>query len=275
MRVHLLGTGAAEGWPAPFCLCPACEEARLRGGPNIRGRSGALVDDDLKIDFGPDTVAQLQRAGRHLAKLRTILFTHQHSDHLVPTELQWMDRPFTVTPADQPIAIHGNAEVIRLIRRAADEGRFQNRFTLQEFAPGDRFVTAAGDEVAALRADHVPGSCVLRIRRKGDGKVLFYGHDSGLFPAATLDALGEGPPLDVALFDCTSGGCHTSNNGHMDLQGVARMVEELRRRGAITPTTRTIATHFSHNGKLLHEELVRALLPHGIEAAYDGMMVTV
>ena len=36
-----------------------------------------------------------------------------------------------------------------------------------------------------------------------------------------------------------------------------------------------VATHFSHNGKLGHEELTRAFLPHGIEVAFDGMMIEV
>jgi phosphoribosyl 1,2-cyclic phosphate phosphodiesterase len=48
-----------------------------------------------------------------------------------------------------------------------------------------------------------------------------------------------------------------------------------RRRGAITDSTRVIATHFLHNGGLLHEELIQTLLPHGIEVTFDGMVVRV
>jgi phosphoribosyl 1,2-cyclic phosphate phosphodiesterase len=54
-----------------------------------------------------------------------------------------------------------------------------------------------------------------------------------------------------------------------------QMRDELRKRGVITAATRTIATHFSHNGKFLHEDLVRALMPQGIEVAFDGMTVEV
>lgn len=270
MEICLLGTAAAEGWPAPFCVCDACEQARRRGGPNIRLRSGALVDDDLKIDFGPDTVAQLQKTGRHLAGLRTILFTHQHDDHVVPCELQWIKPPFTNTPP-AGVDVYGNAQVIAALsaKHLASE-----TLRLHTFQAGDRFTTAAGDEVLALPADHVEGACVLRIRRP-DGKVLFYGHDSGLYPAATLDGLSDGVTLDAALFDCTSGAQQTDSRGHMDIRGVVQMAEELRRRGVITAKTRCIATHFSHNGRLGHEELVAAFLPHGIEVAFDGMVVKV
>ena len=51
------------------------------------------------------------------------------------------------------------------------------------------------------------------------------------------------------------------------------MVTELRRRKAIVDHTRVIATHFSHGGKWMHEELVRYFLPYGIEVAYDGMVI--
>lgn len=270
MEICLLGTAAAEGWPAPFCVCDACNEARRRGGPNIRMRAGALIDDDLKIDYGPDTVAGLQKANRHLAGLRTILFTHQHEDHITPVELLYSRPAFTNTPPAK-LDVYGNAQVIAMLapRRWDPEV-----ISLHTFTAGDRFSTPAGDEVLALPADHVEGACVFRIRRP-DGKVLFYGHDSGLYPQPTLDALSDGVTLDVALFDCTSGGKETSNRGHMAISGVIQMAEELRRRGAITPKTRCIATHFSHNGRVLHEELVAALLPHGIEVAFDGMVVRV
>src|SRR3954447_11821737 len=89
MKLLLMGTAAAEGWPAPACDCDGCREARRRGGPNIRSRSGALLDDDVKIDFSPDTVSQVQRLGRTLTSVRTIVFTHEHSDHLAAPELQW------------------------------------------------------------------------------------------------------------------------------------------------------------------------------------------
>src|SRR5207253_2458592 len=108
------------GWPAPFCWCRHCEEARRRGGANIRSRSGALIDDELKIDFGPDTVSQMQRSRRNLSRLKTILFTHQHSDHFTPAEMEWASKPFTQTPPG-PIEICANAAVMAEMRRAFEQ----------------------------------------------------------------------------------------------------------------------------------------------------------
>lgn len=272
MELCILGTAAAEGWPAPFCVCPACEEARRRGGPNLRARSGALIDDDLKIDFNADTVLHMVRSGRHLANVRTLLFTHQHSDHIIPLELQWASAPFTNTPPKEPIAVYGNAQVLELLNAAIPDPAKRNlAFNLLE--PLKEVTTNIGDTVLPMPADHVAGALVLRITRARDGKTVFYGHDSGLYPDATLDTLGQGPPLDIALFDCTYGGQKSSNKGHMGIDGVVRMAEELRRRGAVTEKTKLVATHFSHNGGLLHDELVEAFLPHGIIVAYDGILI--
>ena len=54
MKLQFLGTSAAEGIPALFCNCPACQYAYKTGGKEIRMRAGAMLDDVIKIDFGPD-----------------------------------------------------------------------------------------------------------------------------------------------------------------------------------------------------------------------------
>jgi phosphoribosyl 1,2-cyclic phosphate phosphodiesterase len=274
MKLLLLGTAAAEGWPAPFCDCPNCTIARARGGPNLRSRSGALLDGDFKIDFNSDTLLQMQRARRSLAELKTLVFTHQHSDHFAPQELSWVCPPYSQTPPSQPIAIYANAPIIAALREHSIlPERNDAFFTLHQMEALQNVVTNEGDEILPLPADHIEGAFVLRIKR--DGKTIFYGHDSGLFPDETLEALSDGTPLDIALFDCTCGGQKTGNRGHLDVMGVLQMAQELKNRGAITETTRVVATHFSHNGGLLHEELVQTFLPHQIEVAFDGMTICV
>jgi phosphoribosyl 1,2-cyclic phosphate phosphodiesterase len=271
MELTIFGTAAAEAWPAPFCRCAPCQEARRRGGPNIRSRSGALLDNNLKIDFSPDTVSHMLRTGRDLADVRTIVFTHQHSDHIAPQELQWVAPPFTNTPPKEPIAVFGNETVMEMLKEALPNIKPEFLDMGPALEPLVPITTPTGDTILPLPADHAPGSLVLRITR--GGQTLFYGHDSGLYPEETLVALAAGPAIDIAVFDCTNGGQKSSNRGHMGIDGVARMAEELRRRGAVTDRTKLVATHFSHNGGLLHEELVEAFLPHGIAVAYDGMIV--
>ena len=85
MEVVLLGTGAADGWPNPFCRCGSCGEARRLGV--VRGQTSALVDDELLIDCGPEAPSSAVRLGRTLASVRHLLITHAHADHLAPQAL--------------------------------------------------------------------------------------------------------------------------------------------------------------------------------------------
>jgi phosphoribosyl 1,2-cyclic phosphate phosphodiesterase len=272
MELLLLGTAAADGWPAAYCDCPVCEHARRTRGPNLRMRSGALIDDDLKIDHSPDTIVHMMQAGRSLAKVRTILFTHEHPDHLTAAELKRTVNVAKGQP-DHPIALYGNQQVLAKIRQQwSDVKPF--RLDLRPLRPFEPITLPEGNTtVLPLPATHCEGALLLRITR--GGRTLFYGHDSGRYKPETLAALGDGVPLDVALLDCT----HTTRTDiqsmhHMNVLALLEMVEELRRHGAVVPSTRLIATHFSpHSGAFSHEDIVRAMLPHGVEVAFDGMNV--
>ena len=278
MEIVLLGTAAAEGWPAAYCDCAVCELARQRGGKNIRMRSGALIDGDLKIDHSPDTVAHMMRLGpgRSLAKVRTILITHEHPDHLFANELKRTVNLPRDMPPQPAIAIYGNRRVLNKITEAFPAPE-KFRLDLQPpLEPLKELTLPDGTRVLPLPATHCEDALLLRIER--NGKSLFYGHDSGTYTTETLDALGKAGPLDVALLDCT----HTIQEDvdcrhHMNIPTLLRMAEELRARGAIVRgRTRVIATHFApHSGAKSHEELVRLLEPHGVEVAFDGMILNI
>lgn len=62
-----LGTGAAEGFPHPFCRCEACLAAQRSADPRLKRRSSALLlNDETMIDFGPDAMfALLQYLSLH------------------------------------------------------------------------------------------------------------------------------------------------------------------------------------------------------------------
>ncbi|HTQ11150.1 MAG TPA: hypothetical protein VMI31_13870, partial [Fimbriimonadaceae bacterium] len=94
MKIRLLGTGGADGIPAFYGSNPVCDFARLHGGREIRTRAAALVDEGLKIDFGPDTLAQVQREGLDPADWTAVVFTHSDEDHLTASEFQYFLYPF-------------------------------------------------------------------------------------------------------------------------------------------------------------------------------------
>ncbi|HEY7857331.1 MAG TPA: MBL fold metallo-hydrolase, partial [Candidatus Nanopelagicales bacterium] len=85
MEVLLLGTGAADGWPNPWCTCVSCAWARRTGA--VRSHTAALVDGTLLLDCGPDVPRQADRAGVGLCEVRAVLLTHGHWDHTGPAAL--------------------------------------------------------------------------------------------------------------------------------------------------------------------------------------------
>ncbi len=114
MHIRLLGTAAAEGWPAVFCRCESCARARVAGGKNIRTRSGATVDGRYQFDFGPDAYHHAL-AGNDLSAVEHLIFTHSHQDHLAPADLD-MRRPPFAHGVTHPLRLWGNGSVVSAVR---------------------------------------------------------------------------------------------------------------------------------------------------------------
>src|SRR5699024_6157159 len=70
MKIHFLGTGAAEGIPNPHCTCDVCEQTRIERGKNIRSRTSVIIDDELKVVEPPDTYYHTIRDRLDLTGLR-------------------------------------------------------------------------------------------------------------------------------------------------------------------------------------------------------------
>ena len=83
MHVRLLGTGAADGWPNPWCSCASCSDVRARG--ETRRQTSVLVDGAVLLDLSP----ALPPDGVSLVGVRTVLVTHAHPDHCAPAALLW------------------------------------------------------------------------------------------------------------------------------------------------------------------------------------------
>ena len=73
MKIKILGSGGGEGYPATFCTCEHCEEARKVKGKSLRSLSQTFINDDLLIDFPLDTDAHTVKYGINLGKIENIL----------------------------------------------------------------------------------------------------------------------------------------------------------------------------------------------------------
>jgi phosphoribosyl 1,2-cyclic phosphate phosphodiesterase len=270
VKLTILGSAAAEGWPALFCECETCKEAARLGGRNIRRRTAYWVGDDLLVDFGPDAFSQVTQFGIDLTRVDDILFTHSHADHLSPMELSYRHRGYSVVT--RRLGIHGNAHVMARLRGL--ERKVANmHLDLHEVHSGMQF--AAGDyQVTALSAQHAsPEEDALNYILQKDGRTILIGNDTGWWPETTWEQVSAFH-LDLAILECTYGVVQSEQRSHhLGTAATVAFRDELRALGALDDTTRVVANHFSHNGGANYEALCEWFAPYGIEVAYDGMVL--
>ena len=276
MKVQILGSAAAECFPALWCECEYCAKARKNG--EIRRRAAYRVDDDTLIDFGPDIHWQTTEFGIDLTKIRRVILTHPHGDHLSPIEFLWRKHWFS--KAKHEIDLYGAPSVFsKILAFCAGDSHLlsmENDLKMRTHAMGHGSTEQADDlTIFAMDADHAPGMQPLLYLLTRGGKTVFIGNDTGWFPPQTWDALA-GKKIDLAILDCTNGlNFPDEGRGHMGANVVIRVKKKLEEMGCLKDGARVVATHFSHNGGGSQAEFEAFFDPHGIETGFDGKIMEI
>ena len=275
MEIQYLGTASAEGLPALFCSCEICKRAREAKGKELRTRTQALVDKKILIDLPPDTYMHSLKYSLELGQVRHLLITHSHMDHFFPVELIHRHEHFGLYP-EGILQVYGNEAA----EKAFYDAVLIDRFRVHPLDDAVRFVRiepfadfmADGYHMIPIPADHDRReTCFIYVIEK-DGKCLLYGHDTGMNLSQEAWDCIFGRTYDLISLDATMGKNH-SEGYHMGLPDALEMVRRLKEQGCIRPDTVKVINHFSHNGKMTHEELEIFAEEHGLTAAYDGMKV--
>ncbi|MGC8862808.1 MAG: MBL fold metallo-hydrolase [Armatimonadota bacterium] len=270
MRLDILGTAAAEGWPAVFCGCDTCRRARAAGGKNIRTRQSVQIDRIIKIDLPPDTHYHQFRFGLQLCELKHLFVTHSHEDHLALNELHYLKPPFAHNLSHPPIRIYGNqtvTEAVDSIKTSADLPI--ETITLRPFVP----VRADHLTVTPVPAQHKPDEMCLTYVLQSEDSTVLCAWDTGQYDRKSAEHL-SGYVFNAMIVECTQGTLDMPSRLHMGLAGVCELRDALAKSGAVNAGTRIILTHFSHNIGLLHDEFALIADREGMEVAWDGMVVT-
>lgn len=249
MKIHFLGTGAAEGIPSFGCTCPRCQVARKQGEHNARQRAALLIEaagHRLLLDTPPEISSQLNRA--EVFELSAILLSHEHFDHIGGlVEFEYWNR---VLPIFAGYDVLPKLQLTpRLEERALLSGFHSN--TWLQF--GDLRV------MPFKVIHHVP--CYGFAFEETGTRVLHFS-DSGPELSDIHRRLLEG--ADVAIFHTPTFEPHRS---HISVQEVLSLVQDYS-------IPQVVITHINHNN-LLHEELVGKTAPYGITVAYDGLTLEV
>ena len=277
MILKVLGSAAAEAVPALWCECQTCRTARKNGGKDIRRRSSYLIDDDTMVDFGPDAFYQMIVFKIELPRIKRILFTHSHEDHLDPIELEWRRKGFSVVSAG--IKVFGNKKVMNKIT-ALTKQSFQALMIEPHEIRAGRKVDDDDIEIYPLEAAHcleAGDEQALNYVIGRNSKYVLIANDTGWWPRKSWKTI-RNFKLDAAVIECTAGLNPLYidwREGHLGANASVAFRDKLQEAGALTDRTPVFVNHFSHNGKVLQKDLTKFFKPHGIKVAYDGLTITV
>lgn len=274
MQLRFLGTSAAEGWPAIFCSCRACQAARAAGGKNIRTRASLLLDEEILVDFPPDVYHHFLTYGLEYRKLKYLLVTHGHRDHFSPAELKWRKAPYIDMEGCETLTIAGNRYIMDRLRETLEDPE-EYRIKALELQAFQR-KKLGRLTVLPLPANHCPEKGAFLYLLNSRGKKIFIAYDSGWFFESVWEWLEKNgdPPLDCVILECTAGPAEGGEE-HMGLTEVLKTRDRLNKIGVLRPGALCLTTHFSHTGRFLHQQLVELFASEGITVAYDGMEITI
>jgi len=283
MFLKVLGSAAAEGWPATFCVCPACLEARRRGGKDIRRRTTYQLGATVHIDWGPDSYSSMIDLGVDYAPLRHLFITHSHQDHWAPQELAWRRPGFAQLAAGSWLRVYGNRQTGQAFHLLYPEPETFS-MSYRQVAPFEEIPLEEGVLCFPFEASHAADDeQALNYLFLVEGRGVVIGNDTGWWLPEVWDFLAQ-HELHVVVMDCTSGPRGTGprdaekswvGSHHLNCEWVVEVRDELARRGALAEGCRFVANHFSHNGGWLHDQLEEFFVPKGIAVGFDGMQIEV
>ena len=253
MKITFLGTGTSQGIPVigsdhPVCLSNNPKDKRLRVSALIEWDNYTYI-----IDCGPDFRQQMLRSG--CTKLDAIIFTHEHSDHVLGLD---DIRPFYFRQG--AIEIYAHKRVLKELRK-----RFEYIFTKKNRYPGAPSVITKKIKNRPFKLNNLE---VMPINGS-HYKLQVYGFKFRDFAYLTDmksvedEEIKKIKHIKVLVINALRNEPHVS---HFNLEEALQFIDKVK------PETAYL-THISH---LLgfHDE-VEKKLPKNVFLAYDGLELTI
>ena len=253
MKLTFLGTGTSCGVPVIGCQCDVCQSTDPK---DKRTRCSVLVESDttrLLIDCGPDFRTQI--LPQPFRKIDGILITHSHYDHM-----GGMDdiRPYCqfgeINVYADPLA---KQSMLQMLPYCFAEHRY----------PG---VPAIGlHEIYPHKPLHIGDFEIIPIQVM-HGKLPILGYRIGKLTYITdMKTIADSELSYLAGTELLVVNALRFDKPHHSHQLVDDAIAFARRVGA----KQTFLIHVCHD--IGRHEQVNAILPDGIDLAYDGQIVTI
>ena len=268
MKITFLGTSAGEEYPGIWCECENCAKARKWGGKNIRRNSCVILDEDVMIDIGKTAHIQAERFGINLNKIKTLLITHSHKDHL-DTHTLWTR--WAVSAPLPYLDMFGSRQVHETLLNNDRYNSENWRINFNIIEPFQKY-HAENLEIYTLDGNHNDGeihSINYIITRKN--RTFLYLSDTGWPFDETLDAL-KNYKYDFIITENTHGP-GAGSSGHMGLDDNLRLLEFFNKNKLWKNTPDYYITHVAPFNCPPHDEYNPIVEKHGLKLAYDGFVI--
>jgi len=235
-----------------------------------------LIDDESELilfDMPPQIMTQLRNHDIDETRIRNVLFTHPHDDHIAGARYLFQRRKQKGYQELNQINAYMSKSTYRHLQmrfsKLDHNGSpvpFENVVnkmiqSYKHFSIGTLTVTPL--ETNHLRIKKSTDECFGYLIETVNGITISYLLDAGSdIPNRTLEIMRESG-LDLLITDCTFSS--SDNPGHMDLKKVRALQEEVNPK-------RTIISHIGHSN-YNHDTLVQNLVDSGIEVGFDGLTI--
>ncbi|MBM3205678.1 MBL fold metallo-hydrolase [Candidatus Shapirobacteria bacterium] len=251
MKILFLGTSA--GWPLPRLGC-RCQICQSKDPKDKRWRPAVLVNDSVLIDAPPDIYHQLLKVNHLAPKIKALVLTHAHPDHL----LGFYDLGHLYQREQKQIKLITTREVLNGLKQSS-------RYPLHPFIPeivvANEVIQIDNLKVAFLSVhhNHTPTYAVKMKERK----IFIYLPDLKRLPKNERKQFKE---AHLLVLDGSSLGTKGQTRTHQSIEEGIRLGKELKVKHC----------YFTHIGHLTgpHQELEKFVQKHGgsnFHIAWDGL----
>lgn len=282
MKIKLLGTAAATSMPLGFCNCEVCKNSRKNGGKDIRKRASIVINDEMLIDLGPDSINACSMYGIDAGKIKYLLQTHSHSDHFDGGHFvtRWSEYRSENLTHLNIVCSRGTAQGMNhWIKENEpsldlfDENCKKDLNYELHFLKHGESIKFNDYEITAIDSKHDDRIEALIYIISHNGKKILYGTDLLEITNEAWEIIKR-YKLDIVFLDQTYGeGCNSG--GHLDEGQVKEIVKYMKEQNIIDDNSQVFATHLSHEGNNIHKIMEGKANLVGYHIAYDGMEINI
>ena len=255
MKILFLGTSA--GWPLPRlgCDCKICTSSDPR---DKRLRPTVLVNKTILIDAGPDIYHQLTTQAIDTRKIKALVLTHAHPDHI----LGFYDLTHLYNREEKEPKLITTQEVFNGLRQF-------HRLPVVPFKPliiiPPEVFEIEKVKISLFSVEHSRLPC-FGVKMKGKG-ILVYLPDIKRLPKSKRRPLRD---VDLLVLDGSSLGKHGQTRIHQSIEEGIRLAKDLKPKKA----------YFTHIGHITgtYQELEALVQKEGgrnFHIAYDGLKLNI